>query len=83
MGYHSLSKSMSDVIYGQENVAPALRVLDTILSVAVGKFLPDSINTGCFLTAFGRVSSLWPLRTRRTRTPPRKRRLRKVCSEFA
>ena len=49
MGYHSSSRSKSDVVYGRDNVAPALRVLDTIIaSVAVAKFLPDATRSGMF-----------------------------------
>ena len=49
MGYHSSSRNKSEVVYGRDNVAPALRVLDTIVeSVALGRFLPDSTRSGMF-----------------------------------
>ena len=45
MGYHSSSRSKSEVVYGRDNVAPALRVLDAIVeSVSVGKFVPDATH---------------------------------------
>ena len=49
MGYHSSARGKSEVVYGRDNVAPALRILDTIIeAVSVGKFLPDSTRSGMF-----------------------------------
>ena len=49
MGYHSFFRSKSDVVYGRDNVALALRVLNTIVeAVAVGRFLPDATRSGMF-----------------------------------
>ena len=49
MGYHSSSRSKSDVVYGRDNVAPALRVLDTIIAaVAASRFLPGATRSGMF-----------------------------------
>ena len=49
MGYRSSPRGKSEVVYGRDNVAPALRILDTIIeAVSVGKFLPDSTRSGMF-----------------------------------
>ena len=49
LGYHSSSRSDSDVVYGRDNVAPALRALEPILeAVAMSRFKPDSTRSGMF-----------------------------------
>ena len=49
LGYHSSSRSDSDVVYGRDNVAPALRALEPILeAIAMKRFKPDSTRSGMF-----------------------------------
>ena len=61
MGYHSSSRSKSEVVYGRDNVAPALRVLDTIVeSVSVGKFVPDATRSGMFPNSVRQAKQLDP-----------------------
>ena len=61
MGYHSSSRSKSEVVYGRDNVAPALRVLDAIVeSVSVGKFVPDATRSGMFPNSVRQAKQLDP-----------------------
>ncbi|CAE7739579.1 unnamed protein product [Symbiodinium sp. CCMP2592] len=51
LGYHSSSRSDSDVVYGRDNVAPALRELVSMLqSIAQGTFRPDATRSGMFVS---------------------------------
>ncbi|CAE7236545.1 unnamed protein product [Symbiodinium sp. CCMP2592] len=51
LGYHSSSRSDSDVVYGRDNVAPALRELVSMLqSIAQGSFRPDATRSGMFIS---------------------------------
>ena len=50
LGYHSSARSNCDVVYGRDNVAPALREFDAILeSIALDKFRPDATRSGMFM----------------------------------
>ncbi|CAE6964726.1 SLC24A2 [Symbiodinium natans] len=49
LGYLSASRADSDVVYGRDNVAPALRQFDQILEdIAFDKFRPDCTRSGMF-----------------------------------
>ncbi|CAE7864721.1 unnamed protein product, partial [Symbiodinium necroappetens] len=45
LGYHSASRADSDVVYGRDNVAPALRALDPMIdAIVAGRFKPDCLR---------------------------------------